>query len=140
MVTIDIEYQGSLRCTAIHGPSGSVLETDAPTDNQGKGERFSPTDLLATGLGTCMVTIMGIAARARGFDLPGVRVSVSKHMTTTRPRRIARIDVLLRVPSAVADKLSPEERAELERIAHNCPVRLSLREGIEVPVEFQWGD
>ncbi len=140
MVKIDIEYQGSLRCGLVHGPSGSQLETDAPTDNHGKGERFSPTDLVAAGLGSCMVTVMGIAARAKGFDLPGVRVAVEKHMTTTRPRRIARIEVAVHVPASVADKVSLDDRDELERVAHECPVRLSLRGAIEVPVDFHWGD
>ena len=98
MVNIQIEYQGDLRCKATHGPSGSELSTDAPKDNQGRGESFSPTDLVATALGTCMLTIMGIAARTFNIDISGATATVEKEMTATLPRRIERLTVTIQVP------------------------------------------
>ena len=98
MVKISIDYMGGLRCSAEHGPSGDTLTTDAPADNQGKGEAFSPTDLVATALGTCMATIMGIYARGREIPLEGMSVEVSKEMTPAPPRRIARLAVTINVP------------------------------------------
>ena len=89
MTLIDSTYQGQLRCQSSHGPSGTLLETDAPTDNQGKGERFSPTDLVATALSTCMLTIMGIVAERHGWSLEGVTARVEKTMSSDAPRRIA---------------------------------------------------
>jgi putative redox protein len=106
LVRIDIRYDGELHCHAVHAPSGSVLETDAPLDNHGRGATFSPTDLLATGLGTCMLTVMGILARERGYVLDGTRVSVIKHMTPP-PRRVARLDVTLEIPAAGAAGIDP---------------------------------
>jgi putative redox protein len=91
MVTMQFEYQGDLHCRAVHGPSGTELNTDAPTDNQGRGESFSPTDLVATALGTCMLTVMGIAARTLNIDIAGTKATVEKEMTTAFPRRIARL-------------------------------------------------
>src|SRR5688572_24093921 len=99
MVSIDIVYAGELRCRATHGPSSAELVTDAPVDNHGKGEAFSPTDLLATALGTCMVTVMGIAARKDAIVLDGTRVAVKKIMTSTPPRRAARLEVDVVVPA-----------------------------------------
>jgi hypothetical protein len=87
VVDIYLEYQGDLHCRAVHGPSSAVLVTDAPVDNQGRGESFSPTDLVATGLGSCMATVMGIIARKHGYALEGTRVHVKKTMTATKPRR-----------------------------------------------------
>ena len=84
MVDINVEYQGDLHCRAVHGPSSAVLVSDAPVDNQGRGESFSPTDLVATGLGTCMATVMGILARKHGYALEGMRVHVKKHMTAAK--------------------------------------------------------
>jgi putative redox protein len=138
LVDIDIEYQGDLHCRATHGPSGAVLETDAPVDNHGRGESFSPTDLLATGLGACMATVMGIAARKKGYALTGMRVHVQKHMTQTPPRRVMRLVTEVTVPKAAASTIDDGRRRELEHIAHTCPVRLSLLEAIEVPVRFDW--
>src|ERR1039457_4271827 len=89
MVNIQVEYQGDLHCKATHGPSGAELSTDAPKDNQGRGESFSPTDLVATALGTCMLTIMGIMARTLNIDIVGTTATVEKEMTTTPPRMIA---------------------------------------------------
>ncbi|MGC4089549.1 MAG: OsmC family protein [Polyangiaceae bacterium] len=139
MVDIDITYEGDLHCSSQHRPSRTTLATDAPVDNQGRGESFSPTDLVATGLGTCMATTMGIVARRQSYGLEGLRVHVKKLMTATPPRRIARLEVELSLPQQAASKLSSEARSELEHTAHNCPVRLSLLDAIEVPVRFDWG-
>ena len=138
MVRIDIEYEGDLHCHAVHGPSGKALETDAPVDNHGRGESFSPTDLLATALGTCMATVMGILARERNYPLRGMKIRVVKQMTPP-PRRVARLDVTLDIPPASAAAIDAAGRADLERRANECPVRLSLLPAIEVPVGFNWG-
>jgi putative redox protein len=136
MIRIDIVYQGALRCEAVHAPSGSRVETDAPVDNEGRGERFSPTDLAATALGSCMATIMGIAARRKGLALEGMQIEVEKGMSADLPRRIARLATRIRVPlpSDHAD------RALLENAALTCPVHQSLHPQIEKPVEFVWAD
>lgn len=135
MVTIQFEYQGDLHCRAIHGPSGSELNTDAPKDNQGRGESFSPTDLVATALGTCMLTVMGIAARTLNIDIAGATATVEKEMTAAPPRRIERLTVRIRVPQSI----SAENRQKLERAAHTCPVHKSLHPDIQTPIEFTWG-
>jgi putative redox protein len=134
MVTIDIEYKGDLRCEAVHQPSETRLNTDAPKDNQGKGESFSPSDLVATALGTCMLTIMGIAARNMNVDLKGAKVTVQKEMVATPLRRISKLAVKIQVPA----KVTEEQKLKLERAAHTCPVHKSLHPDIEIPVEFVW--
>lgn len=139
MVDIYIHYEGGLRCTAKHGPSGSTFSTDAPVDNHGRGEAFSPTDLVATALGTCMVTTMGIVANKQGWGIDGVGVHVKKEMTQEQPRKIARLSTTLTVPNAVAARLDAAARAQLEHTAHTCPVRLSVHPMIEVPITFHWG-
>ena len=139
MVDIDIEYEGDLHCAAIHRPSKTAMTTDAPVDNQGRGASFSPTDLVATGLGTCMATTMNIVGRRKNYsELTGLKVHVQKHMTSTAPRRIARLSVELTIPAATASAFDASARAELENAAHTCPVRLSLIEALEVPVVFDW--
>lgn len=135
MVAIQFEYQGDLHCRAIHGPSGSELNTDAPKDNQGRGEGFSPTDLVATALGSCMLTVMGIAARTLNIDIAGATATVEKEMTAAPPRRIERLTVRIRVPQSI----SAENRQKLERAAHTCPVHKSLHPDIQTPIEFTWG-
>ncbi len=135
MVAIQFEYQGDLHCRAIHGPSGSELNTDAPKDNQGRGEGFSPTDLVATALGTCMLTVMGIAARTLNIDISGATATVEKEMTAAPPRRIESLTVRIRVPQSI----SAENRQKLERAAHTCPVHKSLHPDIQTPIEFTWG-
>jgi putative redox protein len=135
MVAIQIEYQGELHCKAVHDPSGAVLNTDAPKDNQGRGESFSPTDLVATALGSCMLTIMGIMARTLEIDIAGSTATVEKEMTSTLPRRIASLKVKIHVPHPI----SPENKEKLERAAHTCPVHKSLHPEILVPIEFTWG-
>ena len=135
MVTMQLEYEGDLHCRAVHGPSGTALSTDAPKDNQGRGESFSPTDLLATALGTCMLTVMAIAARTLSLDMAGATATVEKEMTTAAPRRIASLAVRIHVPGA----MGAEDRLKLERAAHTCPVHKSLHPDVAVPIEFTWG-
>lgn len=138
-VEIDITYQGGLRCQAEHGPSGNTLITDAPLDNHGKGEAFSPTDLVATGLGACMMTIMGIVAERHGWDLVGMTTHVTKEMAAAPTRRIGKLTVTISIPAEKASLLSATDRSKLENAAHTCPVHQSLHPDIEVPVIFQWG-
>jgi putative redox protein len=135
MVSIQLKYEGDLHCKAVHGPSGTVLTTDAPKDNQGRGESFSPTDLVATALGSCILTVMGIMARTLNIDLAGATATVEKEMSSTPPRMIQRLAVKINVPHPV----SPENRLKLERAAHTCPVHRSLHPDVEKPIEFTWG-
>ena len=134
MVEISIKYLGDLRCEARHEPSGTVIMTDAPVDNEGRGESFSPTDLAATSLGTCMLTIMGIAARKQGVDLGETTVKVVKEMTAQPPRRIARLTVVFTIPLPA----SHEKRAMLENAARNCPVHMSLHPDVVQDMQFDW--
>ncbi|GAB4152330.1 MAG: OsmC family protein [Planctomycetota bacterium] len=133
MVTIEAVYQGDLCCQAVHGPSGASLHTDAPRDNEGLGRYFSPTDLVATALGTCMLTILGIAARRRGLDLTGARVRVEKHMSSN-PRRIGKLVARIAMPGGVA----AEHRKALEQAAEACPVRASLHPDVELDLSFEY--
>jgi len=135
MVAIQIEYQGELHCKAVHGPSHAELNTDAPRDNQGRGESFSPTDLVAAALGSCMLTVMGIAARTLDVDLAGATATVEKEMTVAPPRRIESLTVKIHVPGSVSE----ENRQKLERAAHTCPVHKSLHPDTQIPIEFSWG-
>jgi putative redox protein len=135
MVAIQLEYEGDLHCRAVHGPSKTVLTTDAPKDNQGRGESFSPTDLVATALGSCILTMMGMMARTLNLDLAGTTATVEKEMASTPPRMIQRLSVKIRVPQAVSD----ENRQKMERAAHTCPVHRSLHPDIEKPIDFIWG-
>jgi putative redox protein len=135
MVSIELAYEGDLHCRAVHGPSGTVLTTDAPKDNHGRGESFSPTDLVATGLGGCILTILGIQARTLGLDLAGMTATVEKEMSTEGVRRIARLSVRVHVPAEVSEM----DRVKLERAAHTCPVHKSLHPEIEKPIVFTWG-
>src|SRR6187455_1534495 len=117
MVEIRVRYEGELHCVAVHGPSGASFSTDAPVDNQGRGESFSPTDLVATALGTCMLTTMGLVAERHGWPLQGARAQVEKHMVADPERRIAKLAVVLSIPGQHEDKV----RAALERAALTCP-------------------
>jgi putative redox protein len=134
MVKITSTYEGGLRCRAVHGPSGTTLVTDAPVDNHGKGESFSPTDLVATALGACMMTIMGIVAERHGLDLTGMTAETVKEMSSEPPRRIVGLRTRLSVPLP-ADH---PRRAALEQAAHTCPVHGSLRPDIDATIEFVW--
>ena len=131
MVRIEATYDGDLRCTAIHGPSGMQLITDAPVDNKGKGESFSPTDLLATSMLTCVMTIVAIRADSKGIDVSGMNGSVEKSMAAN-PRRIAKLEVIVDLPS----NLSMDDRAWLVTEGCNCPVCVSVSESMEVEVTF----
>jgi len=135
MVEIGIGYQGQLRCAATHGPSGSTIDTDAPKDNMGKGEAFSPTDLVATALGTCMMTTMGIVAQRHNINLEGAIAKVGKEMATAPIRRIARLTVEISVPA----ELSDEDRQRLRNAALTCPVHKSLHPDVQIPLTFYWG-
>ena len=132
MVQIDVTYQGGLRCQAVHGPSRTQLVTDAPVDNHGKGESFSPTDLVATALGTCIATIMGIVAERDNILLTGLRITVQKEMSPDPPRRIARLATRIVMPKG----LTEQQKAKLEKAAHTCPVHQTLHGNVDMPIEF----
>ena len=128
-MTASITYEGNLRCNATHLQSGSPIETDAPTDNRGKGERFSPTDLVCTALGTCMLTTMAIKTADLGIELKGTTINVKKYMVNN-PRKISRIDVEVLYPENLE---LPEDKWELlKSIGDNCPVMKSIHPDIEV--------
>jgi len=133
MVAINIEYVGNLHCKATHVPSGVELITDAPADNMGKGETFSPTDLVATALGTCILTVMGTKAQSMGIDLTGSTVVVDKEMTSD-PRRISRLATSVVVPHQIADR----DRKVLEAAAFTCPVHKSMSSEVAMPITFEW--
>src|SRR4051812_43945238 len=135
MVEITTTYQGQLRTTATHGPSGNSLITDAPKDNMGKGEAFSPTDLVATALATCILTTMGIVAQRNNIDMTDATARVTKEMVTSPIRRIGRLAVTICMPK----KLSDEDQKRLENAAHTCPVHKSLHPDVEAPITFTWG-
>ena len=132
MTTMSCRYEGGLRCLAVHGPSGGELHTDAPIDNQGRGEAFSPTDLVATALATCILTIMGISADRHGIALEGCEARVEKTMSSSGVRRIALLTVWITLPP----DLSEEQRQLLRRAGEGCPVKRSL-EGA-VPMTLHW--
>ena len=134
-MTSTIVYDGNLRTIATHLYSGTVIETDAPLDNQGRAERFSPTDLVATALGSCMMTIMGIKARDMEIDLAGTRIEIEKIMKSD-PRRIGRINLTFSFPKEL--QMNAKERTILERSAHTCPVIYSIHPDINVQVHFNW--
>ncbi len=134
-MTSQIIYKGALRTEAQHLRSGTVIETDAPTDNQGKGERFSPTDLLATSLGVCMMTVMGIKARGMDVDLTDTKIDITKIMKA-EPRRVGGIKVQFHFP--VGLQLDDRQRTILERTALTCPVAQSIHPDMELDVQFGW--
>jgi uncharacterized OsmC-like protein len=134
MVTITGEYQGELHCSAVHGPSGIALATDAPKDNQGRGEAFSPTDLVATGFATCIATTMAIAARRQGVEIGGVRFEVTKEMAADAPRRISRLKARFWMPVAAQGVA----QGVLEKAANSCPVHQSLAPSVEKVIELIW--
>ena len=136
MPTIKTTYQGNLRTQATHLQSGTSILTDAPTDNNGKGEAFSPTDLVAAALGSCMMTIMGIVAQRHSIDLQNTEMEITKVMSAELPRRIARIEINLKMHTGVA--VSEDDKTKLVRAAHTCPVALSLHPDIEQVIGFEW--
>jgi uncharacterized OsmC-like protein len=135
MVTITGEYRGELHCTALHGPSGVSLATDAPRDNQGRGEAFSPTDLVAAGFVTCVATTMAIVARRHGVEIGGLRYEVNKEMAPDAPRRISRLTARFWMPGPARDVPA----GVLEKAANTCPVHQSLSPSVEKVIELIWG-
>ena len=135
MVEMTLVYEGGLHARALHGPSGAGLETDAPVDNQGKGEAFSPTDLLATSLASCMLTTMAIVGDREGWALSGARARVEKHMELEPRRRVSRVVVELDLPEG----LPREARERLEEVARGCPVAASLHPDTQVDLALRWG-
>ena len=133
-MTSTVTYESNLRTTCLHLQSGSVFETDAPTDNKGKGERFSPTDLIATGLGACLITTMGIKAESMNIQLDGAKVEVTKIMVSD-PRRIGKIIVHATLPALNLDEKTTEI---LERVGRTCPVERSLHPDVELDIQFKW--
>jgi len=134
MVSITMRYEGELRCQAEHGPSKSTITTDAPVDNHGKGEAFSPTDLVGAALGTCMMTIVGIVAARHGLDVRGMTARTEKVMTSEGPRRIKSLRTFLSIPLP-ADH---PQRSMLENAAHTCPVHKSLHPDVDAAIDFVW--
>ncbi|MEN9281509.1 MAG: hypothetical protein RL594_444 [Bacteroidota bacterium] len=132
MVEITLTYDGDLRTRASHGPSGTELITDAPVDNHGKGESYSPTDLLATALGSCMLTYVGLAANKHGWDVRGTTVTVKKEMIADPLRRIGRLTVDIYVPLELTD----QDLAIIEQAVVTCPVKQSISERIQVPLSI----
>ncbi len=134
-MTSTVIYKGALRTEMKHVQSGSIIENDAPTDNMGKGERFSPTDMVATALGSCMLTTMGIKANSMNIDLTEASVEITKIMKPD-PRRIGGIKAHLTIPAIGLDDKSKEI---LERVARTCPVERSLHPDMELDITFDWG-
>ncbi len=132
MVEIHAVYEGGLRCRVTHGPSGQQFVTDAPTDNHGRGEAFSPTDLVAAALASCVLTVMGIVAQRHEIDLTGATVQVSKDMVNAPVRRVGTLTTVVRFPKAYP----LEQRTLLERTASACPVHHSLHPDVEAPIQF----
>lgn len=136
MVKMDLLYQGDLHCLLTHGPSQAQIVTDAPLDNQGKGAAFSPTDLLGAALGSCILTVMGIAARAHKINMDGAKAHIEKEMVTSPVRRVGKIVVDIQMPAGIAI----EKRQTLERVAHTCPVHRSLSPEVEVVINISYND
>ena len=136
MVKISIQYEGQLHSKLTHEQSGMVIYTDAPKDNNGKGESFSPTDLVAAALGSCMMTIMGIVANRHSINLEGATVDVTKEMVTEPVRRIGKITVTLNMPKGIPQ----DKRTMLETAAHACPVHKSLHPDVQTPITFVYPD
>jgi len=136
-MTASIVYTGNLRCSCTHLQSGTIIETDAPTDNRGKGERFSPTDTLCVALATCVVTTMALKANDMEIALDGTSISVTKHMLSD-PRRIAKIDVVLKFPAGL--HTSEKDREILQRVGDHCPVAKSLHPDMAVNIEYHWNN
>ena len=134
MATVETVYLGELRTEATHVRSGEKIITDAPVDNQGKGEAFSPTDLLATALGSCMLTVMGIAAREQKVSIDGTTCSITKNMGT-EPRRVAEVQITFNFP---ANDYTDKVKIILERAAHTCPVSKSLHPDLKETLVFNW--
>ena len=136
MATVSAKYLGDLRMECVHNQSGTKIITDAPSDNQGKGESFSPTDLCATAVGACAMTIIGIYGKNHGVDVTGTEVEITKTMSAS-PRRIGKIEVVFKMPARC---YSEKEKASIERSAYSCPVHLFLHPDVEQAFTFIWQD
>ena len=134
MVQSTVEYQGQLHCKITHGPSGISIATDAPKDNMGKGESFSPTDLVGAALASCILTTMGIMAQRNDVDMSGATAVVKKEMVVDPVRRIGRLEVEIRMTG----KFSDEIKKKLEHAAHSCPVHKSLHHAVAAPITIHW--
>ncbi len=134
-MTTSIMYEGNLRCSAIHLQSGTIIETDAPTDNRGKGEKFSPTDLLCVSLGTCIITTIAIKARDLNIDVQGTKLEVTKHMLSD-PRRVGQIDVNVKFLTSLF--IEQKDKIVLEKTGNNCPVTKSIHPDIKVNIVYEW--
>jgi len=134
-MTASIIYKGDLRCECTHLQSGTLIETDAPTDNRGKGERFSPTDTLCVALATCIVTTMALKANDMNIILAGTKIDVTKHMIAD-PRRIGKIDIVLHFDSIL--HLEEKDKTILKRVGDNCPVAKSLHPDLEIDITYNW--
>ena len=134
-MTASVVYKGHLRCQCTHLQSGTIIETDAPTDNRGKGERFSPTDTLCVALATCIVTTMALKANDMNIDLTDTSIDVTKHMLS-EPRRIGKIDVILIFPTTL--QLDEKQRLILQKVGDSCPVAKSLHPDMAVHIEYYW--
>ncbi len=131
---LDLSYTGNLRCKAVLAATGHELLTDAPPENGGLGEAFSPTDLLAAALGTCLMTVIGLVAQRSNIDVTGMTARIEKDMAAPPARRIGRVKTVIQMPKGL--KLSDAERTKLENAAKLCPVKQSLHPEVEVPLEF----
>ena len=136
MVKMSVLYEGELHCRLTHGPSKSEIVTDAPVDNMGKGQAFSPTDLVGAALGSCILTVMGIVAQRHNINMTDAKAEVSKEMVTTPVRRIGSLTVDIQMPQGI----DPAKREMLERAGHTCPVHKSLRDDVKVSVQFHYPD
>jgi uncharacterized OsmC-like protein len=134
-MTASIFYEGNLRCRATHLQSGTVIESDAPTDNHGKGEKFSPTDLLCVSLGTCIITTIAIKATDLNIDLKYTTIEVTKHMLND-PRRVGQVDVNVKFPRSFT--VDEKDKLLLERTGNNCPVAKSIHPDIKVNIAYKW--
>lgn len=134
MVQMTVKYEGSLRCKVIHEPSKCAFQTDAPVDNNGKGEAASPTDLCAAALGSCMATIIGMQMEKLGYDFTGMRIEVKKEMSSYKPRRIIRLATEIWLPL----KLNDTQKRKVELAAKGCPVHHSLSSEMDKPIRFHW--
>jgi len=133
MVQIDITYTGEKHCSLTHGPSGTVIQTDAPKDNQGKGESFSPTDLVAAALGSCILTTVAVLAEKEGWTLGNARATVEKNMSPP-PRRIESLSVVIQIEGP----LSPQQQTKVKEWALTCPVHRSLHPEVRLPISIQF--
>jgi putative redox protein len=137
-MTATILYEGNLRCNALHLQSGTSIETDAPTDNKGKGEHFSPTDLVCTALATCIITTMAIKTDTMGIELKGTSINVKKHMITDPIRMIGAIDVEINFPNSLV--LEEKDKSILRRVGDNCPVTKSLHPDVKLNIVYNFSN